>query len=263
MQPQRERYLSSISGELRAQATRVRDLIGDRHWLSDGHHKEYLLKNVVSRHVPSSVLVVRGFVVHPRRMDMVSNEQDLLFLDTSTMAPIFNQGDLCVAFPSQVLAAISVKTKFSQQDLKKAVEGLSSLQQVVAFSSVERPPWCGVFFFEADDTPAARLSEKVGRVLVESGRVGESDSKATGPDVVGISDSAGFIFDPAEPTGGRQVRGFAGDGTIVLLHGLLSHIARSRDSNASDLEQFLSGYDMQPLPGSPFCCGIKGTSGQQ
>src|SRR4051794_17511886 len=41
--PNRQRYLVSLAEELYAQANRVRDLIGDAHWLSDGHHKEYLL----------------------------------------------------------------------------------------------------------------------------------------------------------------------------------------------------------------------------
>jgi len=74
MVPNRNRYLASLSAELRAQATRVRDLIGDRHWLSDGHHKEYLLKDMLARHVPSSVAVSRGFVTHPNRADLVSRE---------------------------------------------------------------------------------------------------------------------------------------------------------------------------------------------
>jgi hypothetical protein len=52
-------YLKSIADELTVQANRVRDLIGNAHWLSDGHHKEYLLTALLQRHLPSGLEFMR------------------------------------------------------------------------------------------------------------------------------------------------------------------------------------------------------------
>ena len=61
----RTRYLTSLAFELKAQSQRVRDLIGTKHWLSDGYHKEELLRSVLRRHSPSAVTWTRGFVTSP------------------------------------------------------------------------------------------------------------------------------------------------------------------------------------------------------
>lgn len=45
-------YLESWSNELIARASRVRQLIGSRHWLSDGHHKEMLVREFLKRYLP-------------------------------------------------------------------------------------------------------------------------------------------------------------------------------------------------------------------
>src|SRR3712207_1006807 len=105
--PQRFRYLASISEELLSQANRVRDLIGDRHWFSDGHHKEQLLASVLRRHLPADIIVSRGFVIDAVDPGGCSKEQDILVVDAHREAPIFRQGDLVICFPRTILAAIS------------------------------------------------------------------------------------------------------------------------------------------------------------
>src|SRR5262249_30217168 len=63
VQPNRHRYLLSLAEELHSQSTRVRDPIGDAHWYYDGHQKEYLLVDLLRRHLPSGMLASRGFVI--------------------------------------------------------------------------------------------------------------------------------------------------------------------------------------------------------
>jgi hypothetical protein len=58
------RYLRSLAAAAMSQSHQVRDLIGDRHWLSDGRHKEALLSAIVSRHAPAGTIVCAGFVLH-------------------------------------------------------------------------------------------------------------------------------------------------------------------------------------------------------
>lgn len=249
MTANRNRYLASFSEELRAQANRVRDLIGDKHWLSDGHHKEYLLKHALSRHVPSGVTISRGFIVHPKRSDVVSREQDLLFLDAFAMAPVFAQGELCVALPQQVIAILAVKTTFSKQQLDDACDTLHSARRVAAYAGIERPPWCGALFFEFGDSApdCARVSSHLASF---DANVEQLPNMVSLPDVVAILGAAGFVVDSAEER--LPVRGFSGDGMVLLLHSLLAHVARYRNYTGAELESFFArfgGFD--PIHDSP------------
>jgi hypothetical protein len=252
MDPNRNRYLSSISAELRTQATRIRDLIGDKHWLSDGHHKEYLVKSVLGRHVPSGVCVDRGFVAHPRRPDLVSREQDLLFVDASALQPVFHQGGLCIAFPQHVMAAIAVKTTLAKKELEDACETIRSLRRVCSYAGLRSSPWCGILFFEPSGLPETAICQWMGEVL-QSFADEEPLESASLPDLIAVGTTGGFIVDARSSAGAPFViRGFDGDGIVLLLHGLLTQIASARGSNSAELEAFFSGFAMAPLPGSPF-----------
>lgn len=147
----RRRYLESIAEELLSQASRVRYLIGNRHWLTDGHHKEYLLGSVLSRHLPAGVLVSRGFVVSPYENELCSTEQDLLVIDTTREAPLFHQADVAICFPRTVLAAISVKTTLGSTEVLDVVSGLNSVRAVARNDVQPRSIWCGGYFFEVGD----------------------------------------------------------------------------------------------------------------
>src|SRR5688572_13924486 len=88
-------YLRSLAAELRSQRDRVRDLIGNSHWLSDGRHKEHLLAEVVRRHLPVTHQVGPGFVVSPSH-ELCSTEQDILVVNCQTEAPLFTAGGLLI-----------------------------------------------------------------------------------------------------------------------------------------------------------------------
>jgi hypothetical protein len=149
MKPDMPSYLLSIGSEIRAQASRVRQLIGDKHWLSDGHHKELIIRRVLERHLPRDVLVCHGFLMDPTA-GRVSREQDILIVDARGQAPIFNDGGLVVAHPASVMATISVKTRAGKSEIEDTVRGLWSVREccldIVAPSDV----WAGMFAFESD-----------------------------------------------------------------------------------------------------------------
>jgi hypothetical protein len=84
-------YFLSLAEELNSQASRVRQLIGSAHWGQDGRHKEALLRELIRRHSPASILVTSGFLVSPNNVEVRSLEQDILLIDTSTEAPLFNR----------------------------------------------------------------------------------------------------------------------------------------------------------------------------
>jgi hypothetical protein len=59
-------YQKSIAEELRSTKDRIRQLIDQEHWLSDGEHKESILRNILRSRLPESVRIGRGFVCFPR-----------------------------------------------------------------------------------------------------------------------------------------------------------------------------------------------------
>jgi hypothetical protein len=79
-------YFQSLSEELHSQSSRVRQLIGGAHWGHDGRHKEVLLRNLVRRHCPSTVLVSSGFVISRNDPEIRSKEQDILIVDVCQRA---------------------------------------------------------------------------------------------------------------------------------------------------------------------------------
>lgn len=148
IEPSREAYLRSISMELQSRASRIRHLIGDSHFLTDGHHKEYLLHGVLGRFLPEGVVCSRGFVVRDQNLEFRSKEQDLLIVDVRRSAPLFFESGVLVTFPENVVASISVKSTLDSTNLKDALVGLGSIPRID--SSFQ--PWLGVFAFNVGET---------------------------------------------------------------------------------------------------------------
>ena len=48
-----KKFYESVTAELMSVKDRVRNLIGNAHWLSDGRYKEAILKTIIGRFLPS------------------------------------------------------------------------------------------------------------------------------------------------------------------------------------------------------------------
>jgi len=56
-------YLQSLGVEFEALKDRIRQIMDDPQWQTDGEWKESVLRHVLRRHLPATVLIGRGFVV--------------------------------------------------------------------------------------------------------------------------------------------------------------------------------------------------------
>lgn len=139
-------YLKSIAEELRAIQHRVRLLINN-HWLTDGHYKETILRNLLRKHLPESVLVGNGFVVSNQR---ASGEIDILIVDRN-MPTLFKEDELLIVTPESVRAIIEVKTRIqSPKEIKEVIGQLAERKQVAA-SHVSNPNiWAGLFVYDGE-----------------------------------------------------------------------------------------------------------------
>ncbi len=235
----RQAFLESMSAELDAQADRVRQLIGARHWLTDGSHKEGLLHEFLIQRVPSSIAVARGFITNTTATGRCSKEQDLLLIDTYAEAPLFQSGDIAVTTPTYVMGSISVKSSFSTNVLDDSIEGLSTISEALD-PGVVRQMWLGVYFFDTTGGSCS-LRHAVERTAAsaELRRALEFGAelvvRATPSIIIRASmANAGLIT-----ATGYRINRLA---TAVFLTRLLSHIARMRKLEAS-IEALLVDLD--------------------
>ena len=106
----------------------MRQLIGDRHWLTDGHHKEIIVREFLNRYISPRLQIGSGFVKN-RSHNLCSPEIDILISDWSSHSAFFNEGGVQIAPPSSTVAYIEMKSKFTASSLEKALSGISNTQR--------------------------------------------------------------------------------------------------------------------------------------
>lgn len=256
-------YFRSLAEEVLAQSNRVRNLIGDRHWPSDGHHKEYLLTSLLQRHLPSTVLVSRGFVVDPASPSETacSPEQDILIVDSRAQGPLFYQGSLVIALPSTIIAAISVKTTLSMKSLRETIENQIALRSLLHSSGVcAQSIWCGAYFLQVAATEEHPHS--IYKTLTSSAtqeRALTPDKLCSfdifAPDVIAANGQTDFVY-TINPNGHRPdardalvVKGFVCKGlaTANFLAIGLEHVAARLGEPVGILASVLQQHEVQLL----------------
>jgi hypothetical protein len=250
-----------MADELYSQSTRVRDLIGSVHWLSDGHHKESLLRNFLSRNLPSGMTAARGFVISPGNETACSREQDILIVDTTREPPVFSQSDLIIAFPRTVVAAVSVKTTMDQKEVHDSIGGLNSVRSIATLSGGSGSIWCGSFHFEHGKAvvrnprlPYRYFESGIKASPLIAGPLPAAHAEPIGPDIVCSAKDLAFAFrykysDNSNATTNIGVRGFSCEGhaTAIFLAALLDHIAIRRSLPDADFARFAEGASVKPL----------------
>jgi hypothetical protein len=245
VKPNRLEYLESLAAEISVQARRVRNLIGDSHWLTDGHHKEFLFLSLLERHLPAGMIASRGFVVGHTDESICSKEQDILVVDTTVEAPLFNQGGVVIAFPHQVRALISIKTEVSDKMVDDAAVGIATVYE----SGVPRQKlWCGIYFFE----PCGRKPDTLAKYLKRAEAAARAKPKVPDDwtvDALACSDDL-LCLKRTHSVNGKAttvLRGYTHDGlsTAVFLGHLLDHLSAS---NKQEESSFLSAMDDIQFP---------------
>jgi hypothetical protein len=163
----------SWADELLSRASRVRQLIGDAHWLSDGFQKEDIVREFLRRHLPQSLRISRGFVCPTDAGSAVSPEVDILITDTESELPWLVEGGLAIVPPSSVVAQIHVKTTFKAENVLDVFRSSHAVYRSCEKHKALDTIWsCGVFFEPAFDGVAERYVEHfencVSRFLAEN-----------------------------------------------------------------------------------------------
>lgn len=139
-----EAYFRSLSDECATLKNRVRMLINDRHWPTDGEWKESVLRNMIRRSAPESLTIGRGFVVDH---DRCSSQIDVLIYDNS-LPVLYREGDLVFIAPSSCRAIIEVKSRLTVAQFREAAIRLADDAEFIRPRGMEVPLFTGLFSYE-------------------------------------------------------------------------------------------------------------------
>ena len=137
-----ELYLKSLGDEVMSLQQRVRYLLEDRHWQTDGEWKESVIRQVLRRYSPATARVSRGFVI---THDWATTQIDVLIHDGSKPV-VFQDGDLVFVTPDAVLGLIEIKSRVGASKFGKAVRKLSQNAAMVRRSNSRA--FAGLFAFD-------------------------------------------------------------------------------------------------------------------
>ena len=155
-------YHQSLGKELQTTKDRIRDLIGDAHWATDGQHKEAVLRRILRNHLADVLHVGTGFICG---RDENSRQTDILI--TSKHKPtLFKDGELVLVTPDAVEAIIEVKTRLPNNlgnILKKLGDDVEMIRS-------EGNPKCkaGLFVYEPPAQEHRRLLQKIKQATREN-----------------------------------------------------------------------------------------------
>jgi len=145
-------YHKSVANELDVLKDRIRHLIGDAHWLTDGEHKEAILRKIISNYLPEAFHVGQGFICYPGGES--STQIDIL-ITTKSKPTLFKNGELVFVTPDAVRAIIEVKTSRTSTELKNTANKLADeLKRVRCCQHSIDSCWGGIFVY----TPGSGLN---------------------------------------------------------------------------------------------------------
>lgn len=113
-------YFESLGQEVNSLRQRVRYLLAEPNWQTDGEWKESVIRQVLRRHLPITATVSRGFIV---TASAASSQIDILIHDASRPV-VFKDGDLVFVTPDAVLGIVEVKASVGRT---RFIEALTKL----------------------------------------------------------------------------------------------------------------------------------------
>ena len=149
-------YYKSIGEEICSVKNRIRFLMNNPHYPTDGELKESILRHVIRRYTPENIKIARGFIHNGERC---STQIDILVYD-SKYPVLFKEGDLVFVTPDSVRAVIEVKTRQSIPNLEKTLSTLNEIAQIIADINC----FIGLFSYDYDREYSRDLIERVSEI---------------------------------------------------------------------------------------------------
>mgnify|MGYP000076328768 FL=1 len=155
-------YYKSIGEEICSVKNRIRFLMNNPHYPTDGELKESILRHVIRRYTPENIKIARGFIHNGERC---STQIDILVYD-SKYPVLFKEGDLVFVTPDSVRAVIEVKTRQSIPNLEKTLSTLNEIAQIIADINC----FIGLFSYDYEREYCRDLIERVSEITNVGGK---------------------------------------------------------------------------------------------
>lgn len=139
-----KRYFQSLTGECETLKNRVRHLVLDAHWPTDGEWKESVLRSMLKRSAPESVTIGRGFVVDH---DRCSTQIDVLIYD-NCMPILYRDGDLVFVTPSACRGIVEVKSNTTLPQFRTTAARLADNAAFIRSRSFDFHIFVGLFAYD-------------------------------------------------------------------------------------------------------------------
>lgn len=231
-------YFQDLAREFAAVQNRIRNLIDDAHWPSDGAWKESVLRSVLRRYLPPSFTVGSGFILTP---EGVSTQIDMLICDDS--APfLFRDGDFLIATADCVRAVVEVKTKMTAAQVREALEKLNAVSKLMRKRCMTKRPFLGLFCYQAITSPWASVLDWLDQINIPRGNY---EIRA-----LCFGDSQFYRFWEMDPTGASRQQYDAWHAYELshvapgyFIHNLIEHIFPSAFERAQALWYPVTGKE--------------------
>jgi hypothetical protein len=142
-----ENLLKSWNAEFQSKCDRVRNLIGSRHWLSDGRHKEEIVADHLRKYLGPAWMIGSGFIVGDSSSS-ISPELDILIDDPVVSPPLLSDGSVRIVHSEGVAAYFEIKSTLSGEVLSDVLT--HQFNVLTTLKSAANPVWCGAVFFQID-----------------------------------------------------------------------------------------------------------------
>lgn len=140
-------YFHDLTRESQALKNRVRNLMDNPHWLSDGEWKESVVRSMIRRIIGHNIAVGRGFVVSD---NMETSQIDVLLYDASH--PVLHRdGDFVFITPAACRGIIEVKTQLEHAKFAKAVKKLAEDAELIRNAGGRDLNFVGLFAFDSNN----------------------------------------------------------------------------------------------------------------
>lgn len=203
----------------------MRQLIGDAHWLSDGHHKEELVREFLRRHLPPRLRVSRGFVCPSLSTSPVSPEIDILISDSENELPWFCEGGLTIVPPSSLKAHIHIKTKYEGTEIRDILASCHAVHEACSSQTHVENIWSGAIFFSSPGIDySTALSRLIDQINLEF--QGREMSASSFPNCICLVEGATILSDkPSDSDEYLTFRSFDSlkHSIAILLNNLYEH----------------------------------------
>jgi len=155
-------YYKSIGEEICSTKNRIRFLMNETHFPTDGELKESVLRHVIRRYAPEHIKIARGFI---HNGEECSSQIDILVYD-SRFPVLFKEGDLVFITPDSVRAIIEVKTKQGISELRETLSKLNRIAELVTDINC----FIGLFSYEYGRDYSRNLIERVSEITNVGGK---------------------------------------------------------------------------------------------